>query len=291
MEIRPLKRPFLRRLPLVLALLSGGAARASALDVTAVLSSDSGHYRQAYEGFQEEWGSSVTAVVGDENPGGAPDAIAAFGSRAALRDWPPGAILVTCLSPGARPTRRGELLRVELLPVPALLIARLRKLLPGLKVLRVLWSSNYEESEVQELAAAGGTQGVEVLSERVADPARLPERLRSLSKPADALWLMPDPALVNAENFATLKEYSTASRVPFLAPTEGLAEKGATATLAAPFRDVGRAAAAALRARLRGEKSRGPARPDRLIVTVNAAAAKEIGLDLTKSEGVDRILP
>jgi hypothetical protein len=285
-----LSRALARRLALAFALTLAAAARASALDVVAALSSDSGHYRQAYEGFQEEWGSSV-AVVGAETPAGLPDAIAAFGSRAALRDWPSGPLLVTCLAPGARPARRGGVLRVELLPVPSLLIARLRKLLPRLKVLRVLWSSDFEEAEVGELSDAAAAQGVRIVSERVADPARLPDVLRSLSAPADAVWLMPDPALVNAGNFATLKEYSSAARVPFLAPTEGLAEKGATATLAAPFRDVGRAAAAALRARLRGEKPQGPAHPDRVVVTVNAAAARAAGMDLSSAEGVDRLLP
>ncbi|MDE2142090.1 MAG: hypothetical protein KGJ84_06745 [Elusimicrobia bacterium] len=275
-----------------LALASLAAARAaSAADVEAVLSSDSSHYRQAFEGFQEEWGSSVPAVVGEEVPRGKPDVIAAFGSLAALRDWPENALLVTCLAPGARPVRRGEVLRVELLPIPALLISRIRKLLPRLKVLRVFWASDYEEGEVGELITAARKQGVSVLSERISDPALLPGRLRSLSAPADALWLMPDPALVNEANFAILREYASAARVPFLAPTDGLAEKGATATVAATFRDVGRAAAAALRARLRGERTQDPVHPDRLVVTVNATAARAVGMDLKAAEGVDRTVP
>ncbi|MFI5346370.1 MAG: ABC transporter substrate binding protein [Elusimicrobiota bacterium] len=291
MEVRPLSLSLFRRLLLVPFLLVGGVRLASGLEVAAALSSDSGHYRQAYEGFEEEWGSSVAAVLGGEVPAGVPDAIAAFGSRAALREWPPGSILVTCLAPGARPTHRGEIIRVELLPAPSLLVARLKKLLPRLKILRVLWSSDFEEGEVRALSEAADAQGLKIVSERVADPGRLPAVLRSLSQPADAVWLMPDPALVNAENFSILKEYSAAARVPFLAPTEGLAEKGATATLAATFRDVGRAAAAALRGRLRGERNRSPARPDRLVVTVNAAAARAAGMDLSSAEGVDKLLP
>lgn len=256
----------------------------------AILSSDSGHYRQAYEGFQEEWGSPVPFSVGGA-PDRRADAIVAFGSRAALRDWSEFPLLVACLAPGAHPGSERGVLRVELLPTPALLLARLKKLLPRLKVLRVLWSSDYEEAEVGELADAAAPLGIKVLSERVVNPRRLPERLRSFSTPADAVWLMPDPALVNAENFATLREYASAARVPFLAPTEGLAEKGATATLAAPFRDVGRAAAAVLKARLRGESPHQPAHADRVVVTVNASAARAVGLDLSAAEGVDRTIP
>lgn len=265
------------------------AARASAANVFAVLSSDSGHYRQAYEGFQEEWGSSVPfALAEGEPPGTAPDAVVAFGSRAAQREWPKAALLVTCMAPGARPPHRGETLRISMIPEPALLIASLRKLLPGLGVLRVLWSMESELEDVEEMKAAALEKGVVVLSERVENPAFLPERLRAFSGRADALWLMPDPALVNAQNFAMLREYAEAARTPFLAPTEGLAELGATATLAVSFRELGRAAAAALRTRLRGGPAIGHLHASRLTVTVNEAAALKSGLDVFAASGVDR---
>jgi len=283
--------PLPRRAALASALLLAAALPASARDVLAVLSSDSDHYRQAYAGFQEEWGSSVPAVVLGAGPRLEADAIVAFGSRAAIEDWPESALLVTCLAPGARGARRGELLRVHLLPQASALVARMRKLLPGLRALRVLWSSDLEDQEVAELSDAAAAQGVTIVSERIENPARLPERVRSFSGKADALWLMPDPTLVNAKNFAALREYATAARVPFFAPTEGLAEKGATATLATPFSDVGRAAAAALKTRLSGESVREPYHPSKIVVTVNESAARAVGFDLKAAGGVDRTIP
>jgi hypothetical protein len=261
--------------------------------VLAVLSSDSGHYRQAYEGFQEEWGSSVPYALSDAGmPSSRPDAIVAFGSRAALADWPAATLLETCLAPGARAQRRGgELLRVAMLPAPGPLLDRIQRLLPGIKSLRVLWSSDFENEDAAELAAAARTRGLVVYAEKIDDPAELPQRLRRFAGKADALWLMPDPALVNALNFATLREYAAAARVPFLAPTEGLAEKGATATVAASFRDMGRAAAAALKTRLRGGAAPGLVHPETLVVTVNATAAKEVGFSMQSAGGVDRTIP
>jgi hypothetical protein len=280
----------LRLLAATLALACAGTARAA--DVLAVLSSDSGHYRQAYEGFQEAWGSTVPVFfVGQEIPPGARDAVIAFGSRAAVREGPLTPLLVTCLAPGARPQLLGAQVRVELLPAPSALAAGLKNLLPRMTALRVLWSSEFEREEVDDLAAAAKERGFTVLSERIDDPEDLPARLRAFSGRADALWLMPDPALVNAQNFKTLREYAAAARVPFLAPTEGLAEKGATATLAVSFRDIGRAAAAALKARLQGGASPSHVYSDRMVVTVNAAAAREIGMDLSAKGGVDRTLP
>jgi hypothetical protein len=281
-----------RRLILAFALACAPPARAAAASVLAVLSSDSDHYRQAYEGFQEEWGSSVPFILaGGAVRGTAPDALVAFGSRAALKDWPSSTLLVTCLAPGVRPKHHhGEVLRVVLLPSPPQLVDAFKKLLPSLQSLRVLWSSETQSEDVADLADAARAKGLFVVSERIEDPRDLPARVRAFGGRADALWLMPDPTLVNAENFATLREYSAAARVPFLAPSEGLAEQGATATLAVSFRDLGRQAAAALKARLRGETVGEYVHSDRIVVTVNEAAARETGVDLSAATGVDRTI-
>jgi len=277
---------------LAAALALACAVPAGASGVLAVLSSDSGHYRQAYEGFQEAWGSSVPFILlGEPMPAVPRDAIVAFGSRAALKEGPVAPLLVTCLAPGARPQLLGLQLRVDLLPSPELLAGSLKKLLPRMKVLRVLWSSDFESGEVAELAAAARARGFSVVSERIEDPEDLPARVRAFAGQADALWLMPDPALVNVGNFKTLREYAEASRIPFLAPTEGLAEKGATATLAVSFRDIGRAAADALKDRLGGKAEPEHVHPDKIVVTVNGTAARAIGMDLRAATGVDRTLP
>jgi hypothetical protein len=266
-----------------LFLLAGAAARAA--PPLAVLSSDSPHYREAFAGFEEAWGSTVPFVVlGRDRVPAEPGTVVAFGSRAALRDWPDGTGVVSCLAPGARPWR-GPV--VDLMPDPSALVARLQDLIPSLKVLRVLWSSDSEGDAVADLARAARARGVTVRSEQILEPADLPERLRSLHGRADALWIMPDPAFVNARNFAILREYAAASRVPFLAPTQGLERKGATATVAATFREAGRAAARTLRED--GAFGSRRVHPGRLTVTVSAEQAARTGLDLRRSRGVDEV--
>jgi len=208
----------------------------------------------------------------------------------ALSEEAAAPLLVTCLAPGAMPKRESAVVRVSLTPAPEVLAARMKRLLPDLRRLRVLWTSEYEREEVEELSAAARARGFAVISERVDDPDDLPETVRGFSGRAEALWLMPDPALVNAQNFATLREYARAARIPFLAPTEGLAERGATATLAVSFRDVGRAAAEALKARLAGGATPARVHSDRVVVTVNAAAASEIGMSAGAARGVDRTI-
>jgi ABC-type uncharacterized transport system substrate-binding protein len=213
-----------------------------------------------------------------------------FGSKAAAREWPSDSVVIVCLSPSVAAVEDDAVTHVSLMPDPAVLVTRMRALIPALKTLRIFWSAESSRDDAEALVKAGADRGVVVLSERVSPPARLPERIRGLGDSADALWLMPDPALVNAENFAILREYAAAQNLPFIGPTEGLAERGATATIAVTFHDMGRAAAVSLRARLEGGAEPEFVRAGRVIVTVNAGAARSIGLG-PKFESADKVLP
>lgn len=276
---------------LILALASVAfAAGAGAEEPTAVLSSESDYYRQALAGFTEAWGSTVPVVsLGARLPPQA-WAFAAVGSKAAARAWPRNSVVVACLSPSASADAEDEITHVSLLADPAVVVDRMLGLAPRLKVLRAFWSSESSRADMEALQKAGAARGVVVLSERVDPPRALPEKLRSLEGKSDVLWLMPDPALVNAENFSILREYAAAEKIPFFAPTEGLAARGATATIAATFRDMGRAAAGALRERLAARSAPEVVYVSRVTVTVNLAAARAAGLG-PNFIGVDKVLP
>lgn len=273
-------------IPPLTALALAGAMTAGAEGPAAVMSSDSPHYRQALEGFLEAWGSSVAVVAAGRSLPEDAWAFAAIGGKAAARRWPRGAVVVALLAPSVADREDDAMSRVSLLPAPEALVARMRALVPGLRVLRIFWSSGPTRVDVEALAAAGEGQGVVVRSERVTPASRLPGRLRSLRGEADALWLMPDPALVTEANFAVLREYAAARKIALLAPTEGLAERGATATIAASYADMGRAAALSLRARLAGREGREVVYSERMTVTANGPAARAVGLSLSSAEKV-----
>ena len=279
-----------RRAALACALAAAACLPAAGADIVAVLSSDSPHYRQAFEGFQEAWGSPVPHFMID---GDTPTArvVVAFGSKAALQDWPPETHLVACLAPAARAGRDGGILVVDILPEHLRLFDRIKTVLPRVRTIQILWTSTSQSADVEGLSEDAALAGLTVRAARLPSADALPEALRSIQGRADALFLMPDPVLVNATAFAILKEYSKAARIPFLAPTEGLAEKGATATFAAPFREIGRAAALALKSHLAGTESRPRVHSHVLTVTVSASAAADAGLDVEGLKGVDRIVP
>lgn len=261
-----------------LAALSAASASAAGEQPVIVLSSESEHYRKALEGFVEEWGSTVPVAAASASLPVHAWAFGAIGGKAASRRWPSGSVVVACLSPSASSDADDGITRVSLLADPGVVVDRLRALAPGLKTLRLLWSSESSREDVEALKSAAAEHGIVALDERIDPPSALPERLRSFDEKPDALWLMPDPALVTSENFSVLREYSAAAKIPFFAPTEGLAERGATAAIAASFRDMGRAAAAALRDRLAARASPAVIYVPRVSVTVNSASPGAAGL-------------
>ena len=279
----------------LLALLLVVAAPARAQDVVVVLGSDLAPYREAYEGFVTAFGEPVELLtLGGKPPKGA-RVVVAFGGKAALQRYPTGVTLVYGLAPGVRAEREpGEAraVKIPMEPAPAALLGRLGALQPGLKRLAVLWASKGGEESVARLVQDGSARGVEVLSERLESADDLPAALRRLRGKADALWLPPDPLLINARNFDIIKRYAYDNDVPFYVPTEALAEKGAAAAVSVGYSDAGRAAAAAARAVLTGK----PPTEDVFAgarVSVNRSAAAECGLVLpaVALKGVDKVYP
>lgn len=266
--------------------------------IVAVLSSDAKPYWEAFEGFQKELGAPVTVLQLREGavqiPAGA-TVVAAFGGRAAQQPYPPGVQLVYCLSPG-KTVPRGSFerppVKIQMTGDPDAVVARLLELQPGLKRLALFWAQGSGESKSKELGLAAGSR-FEVVSVRVRSSEELYEALRGLRGRVDALWMTPDPSLVNADNFEALREYSWANAVPFYSPTEGLVEKGASASISASYAEIGRAAAGAARDALAGLPVAESIYPARVAVTLSASAAKRAGLapPAEALKRVERLLP
>lgn len=256
----------------------------SASDVVAVLSAETGAYRQALEGFRAAFGSAVDVVV--IPPSGRPvlpkeaRVVVAFGGRAALLSYPSHVTLIYCLAPGVdvdRGGRRGPVVRVDMLPGPDVIAAALKKIQPSLRRLGVLWHSDLHDKNLQDMRAVLAAQGIDVVLEKISSRDHLPERLRALKDAVGALWIPPDPELVNTESFVILKEFSWANDIPFYAPTAGLTELGAAASISCSFHEIGRTAAVAAKQALAGAAPK-QVRPQTVDITVNAAAAEQSGL-------------
>lgn len=262
------------------------AQTATAEDVVAVLSSGSEHYKEALAGFQEALGQPVHVVQlqnGKPSPNRGQKLVVAFGAKAVLEQSEAATPVIACMAP-AVPLRRdrmgGTYVAVEMAPRPDILFPQLKKIQPSLKRVALFWASDPVKGHLQQMESASKLAGIELTLIKVEDPLLLPQHLREIKGKTDALMILPDPVLINSQNFTTLKDFSWNNRVPFYVPTMGLVELGGTACVASSFKAMGRRAAKAALDLLRGAKMESVVYPEEVEMGVNLTAANTTGLKI-----------
>ena len=277
-----ISRP-LAGLAALLLLAAAGPARADD-DAVAVLSAAGGAYLEAFSSFQAAYGSGVRYFdASREEPVLPPGTktVVAFGARAAARRYPPGVNLVYALAPGFfvdAAGRQGRTVKISMRLAPQRTLAKLAELQPGLKRLRIFWTTPGYAGFAEEYPAAGRGLGLEVSVVRVSGQDSLPGLLRASLGSADALWLPPDPLLITPDTLLMMREFAWGNSLPLYASTKGLAREGACASVGVSFAESGAAAAWALKALQAGQPVPALVYPDKLELALNAAAAKRCGL-------------
>lgn len=271
-----------------------GAARAQ--EVVAVIGAEQRPYRETYEGFQAAFGKAVPVLPLGEDIPAETKVVLAIGGKAALQRYPGRVALIYAIAPGVqigRKTHDGTSIKVKMEPEPDALLSALTAIQPKLKRLAVLWVSASQGTSAERLVKEGGTRGVAVSSEKLDDGDALPGKLRDLKGRVDAIWLQPDPLLINARNFDTIKHFSYDNGVPFYVPTEGLVEQGATAGVSVSFAEMGRTMAAAAKAVLAGAAPSGEMHSGKTRVAVNRSAAAEAELVVPDEtlKAADKVYP
>lgn len=274
----------MRLLALVhLLLLPAVSARAAASPVVAVLSSDLGAYTEALRGFEAGFGEKVPVSQmgkGVSIPPGT-RVVVAFGGRAAARPYPKGTLVVSCLAPGLPGEPEDGGTRVRMVPPPEKLLAGIRDAQPAARALAVLWSNAGFDEYALALKKAGPKLGLEIVRVDLVDEDELPSRLRALRGAVDAIWLAPDPELINERSFAILRQFARSTRLPLYVPTAELVKEGATGAVAVSFFEAGRAAGQAARRALAGEALPSRIYADRVELVFDRAEAARDGLRLS----------
>lgn len=280
--------------PLLAAALVPGVRAAEAV---AVLSSDQEFYQESFRGFTAAFGQAPSFNMQKEVPAvpAGTKVVVTFGAKAAVLDYPSRTTLIACMAPGlkADPSRKGAVVQVWMMPKPADILAGLKTLQPGMKSIAVFWVSGTMNDFVADMRQAAPAHGVEVVEKKLASGGDLPDALRSVLGTADALLLPPDPALVNNQNFTALRDFSWANHVPFYAPTQGLVEKGATASVTSSFDEIGRTAGLLATKILAGEAAGGMVYPEKVQIAINGSSAEKVGLQIPPEalRQADKVLP
>ena len=278
------RRRFVSTPALILGLLGYVAVSCvSAQKVVAVLSSGSGAYAESLEGFEKEWGKFVpTTNMATESVPLSHDTsiVIAFGAKAAMRPYPDSLTLIYW-APGLGADQlncAGQAINIQLGTRPDILVSRIKEIQPKLKNFSIFYMSAYYTRYIEKLRQATRALGIMISADKLNRTDELPDRLRAMETKPDAVLILNDPQFINTQTFTILKNYSWANGVPLYAPTAGLVEQGATASIGPAFTELGRAAAQTARKVLAGIPAGEEIYPDVNEVTVNLTAASKTGV-------------
>ncbi len=272
-------------LQLFAALFCAQAHAAPPVEVVAVLSKSQGVYMEAFSAFQAVYGADIPHYdISRSAPNLPPQVrtVVAFGGRAAAWSYPPRVDLVYTMAPGLILSRRGtgRTVKISLIPGIHRVLARIKDLQPDIRKLTMFWSADRYDAVAQEAFRVSSHLGIELSLQKVGKPEDLPGLLRSHMGRMEAFWLPPDPLLVTPVNLRLLREFSWSNGIPFYGTTKGMSREGAVASVGVTCRDIGEAAAKAVRDLESGAEVPEVIYPEREELTLNATAAKRCGLVL-----------
>jgi len=271
-----------------------------AQEVVAVLSSNATPYQEALAGFKESFGRPVEVLSlsnGDIHLTQSERIIVTFGGKAALYPYPAGTTLIYCLAPGllVRPDQHdGPRSKIRVDAMPDALISNLKDIQPGLKRLAMFWISPFFNETFKDLQRVSQTFGIEIRGVHLESIDELPDSLRAISGHTDALFLTPDPSLITPSVFAVVKEFGHSNNLPLYVPIDSLVDKGASASVAPSFKEMGRRAGKLAAAAMVGNAGNPEiVYPEKSLLTLNLTAAAQSGLQIPPDvvKKANRVVP
>lgn len=267
-------------------------------DVAILSSGNLSVYHQAIEGFRSALPTSTHVqeyvlgqpmtddrTIGQQIRGSNPDVVLAVGGKAAqlarieIVDQPVVFCMVLNLEASGLPTAN---MTGVLMTIPSeQQLASMRTVIPTLQRVGLLYSPEFASFAIQAQRAAKNLE-LTLVATPIADQQEVPGILRALLPRVEALWLLRDPQVVNAESLNFLIRTALDFNVPVFGFASGLMRHGALATLSLDYRQVGRQAARLTRDIIRRDMAPGalpsPQHPDLPLLALNLNAASFLGL-------------
>lgn len=272
------------------------AAPALADGVVIFKTKDIGPYNEAIEGFKAACSAKATEfdMAGDDQKGltlveeirkSQPQVVFAVGTKAAkiakekLSELP--VIFCMVLNPDKNgvlgPNTTGILLQIPYSKQFELI----KTVLPGLKVVGVLYDPNKTEDNVSLAAQEAQVLGVKIVPVQVASEKDVPTGLRDLlAQGVDLVWLTTDSTVLNKETFQYIVTSTLEKNVPLMAYQSSFVKAGAFVSLAPSYKGIGDQAGKLATKIIAGTKVTDLQieAPDRNNLALNLKVAGQIGI-------------
>ncbi len=171
---------------------------------------------------------------------------------------------------------------------PGKQLSVLRKVLPEVKTIGLLYDPARSGAFVKKARAAAAKAGIGLITREIHSPKDVPVLLQGLKGEIDAFWMLPDVTVVTSETVELLFLFSFENRIPVITFSDKYLEMGALISLDIDAVDIGMQAWGITEKILSGTDIKKIRKADarKAVVTINRKAAKKLGINL----GGDEIL-
>jgi putative ABC transport system substrate-binding protein len=122
---------------------------------------------------------------------------------------------------------------------PASHVATMHDIFPDKRRIGVIYDPRNTGAFFEEAVKAARAAGLELISQQVHDPSRLPAALSAMRDRIDIFWMLPDPSVVTTENVDLLLRFSFQEAVPIFTFSRKYVDMGAVASLDLDPYDIG----------------------------------------------------
>ncbi len=154
----------------------------------------------------------------------------------------------------------------------------LKALVPAVTKVGVIYNPKNSFNDIKEAMKISSQLGFRMIAAKIDTPNDVTRALRAFAEGIDAYWMLPDITVLQA--FATILSYTNDRKIPFLASSKIMVDKGALVSLAPNYANIGSQGCGIVNRLIGGLKpSQIPiSSPKGLELTVNLTAAKSLGL-------------
>ncbi len=158
----------------------------------------------------------------------------------------------------------------------------MRLILPRSRRVGVLYNAAENQPRIDRATRLAQDAGLELRPRRVDSPKELPSVLETLGGEVQVLWGVTDRIVMTPETAKPLMLFSIRQRIPFVGLSSPWVKAGALYALDRDYLDIGRQVAEVALRVLAGQSARSltPARPRKVVYSLNQRTARAIGISL-----------